>query len=128
MYHFKRLRRQSAFVRALVNALLTVTVQALQAAAKNGFDLSGILVPEDETHQGGFPGNGIPAINHPILVLSRFAPAETSKRSRCRVVQAFKQTARFFDEYGEELPGVSLWGSPGTLVTPAPKFSAMVMC
>lgn len=54
------------FAAALFAAFLAAT-----ADAKNGFDLNGALIPEEEILRGGPPRDGIPAIDNP-----QFAKAE----------------------------------------------------
>jgi hypothetical protein len=49
--------------------LLLVTVYpAVQGQLKNGFDLSGALIPADDVLSGGPPRDGIPAINEPRFI------------------------------------------------------------
>lgn len=55
-----------------VMALLAGYVNA-SADMKNGFDLSGALVPVDEIFHGGPPKDGIPAIDHPKFTKAKEA-------------------------------------------------------
>ena len=52
----------------LFAGLLLATFPAAQAIQKNGFDLTGALLPLDEILQGGPPRDGIPAIDRPQFV------------------------------------------------------------
>lgn len=65
---------------------LAITANAT-ALTKNGFDLSGSLVPAGEIHQGGPPKDGIPAIDKP-----KFIPAGEAGflRDRDRVIGVFR--------------------------------------
>ena len=55
-------------MRAVLTVLLiTITLHA-QGAEKNGFNLTGALIPEDEIHSGGPPRDGIPSIDKPRFV------------------------------------------------------------
>lgn len=56
------MRRSDLF---LVAALILLIAAAVPAVAKNGFDLTGSLVPAAEIHSGGPPRDGIPAIDRP---------------------------------------------------------------
>jgi len=52
---------------ALAALLIAITLLA-QGAEKNGFNLTGALIPEDEIHSGGPPRDGIPSIDKPRFV------------------------------------------------------------
>lgn len=52
----------------LVAGLLLATFPVAQAVQKNGFDLTGGLIPPDEILHGGPPRDGIPAIDKPQFV------------------------------------------------------------
>lgn len=52
----------------LVSALLLVTAAAAFAQTRNGFDLTGALVPAAQIESGGPPKDGIPAIDRPKFV------------------------------------------------------------
>ncbi len=52
--------------------LLTATT-VVCAATKNGFDLTGSLIPEAEIHHGGPPKEGIPSIDRPVFVSAKKA-------------------------------------------------------
>lgn len=56
-------------------AVMTIAASAVAAAAqtKNGFDLTGALVPADQILAGGPPRDGIPAIDQPKFVAARVA-------------------------------------------------------
>lgn len=55
-------------------ALISVFVsQPLHAAKKNGFDLSGSLIPQKEILHGGPPRDGIPSIDEPKFVNAKSA-------------------------------------------------------
>lgn len=59
----------------LAPVLLTAIVAATsEAQSKNGFDLSGALVPVEEIVSGGPPRDGIPALNDPEMI-----PAEQAE-------------------------------------------------
>ena len=51
----------------IVLTLLLASGTSLLAQTKNGFDLSGSLVPADEILSGGPPRDGIPALTHPAF-------------------------------------------------------------
>jgi len=51
----------------LAALLIAITLLA-QGAEKNGFNLTGALIAEDEIHSGGPPRDGIPAIDKPRFV------------------------------------------------------------
>ncbi len=53
--------------------LLLLTTSPAQAASKNGFDLSGSLVPQREIAQGGPPRDGIPALDSPTFIAANEA-------------------------------------------------------
>ncbi len=40
----------------------------MQAQSKNGFNLSGAFIPEEDIHPGGLPRDGIPAIDEPYFI------------------------------------------------------------
>lgn len=52
----------------LMSALLLVTAEAAVAQTRNGFDLTGALVPAAQIESGGPPRDGIPAIDRPKFV------------------------------------------------------------
>lgn len=52
----------------LLIVLLAATHSVAQSQVKNGFNLVGALVPEDEILSGGPPRDGIPAVNTPKFV------------------------------------------------------------
>lgn len=52
----------------LISALLLVTAEAAVAQIRNGFDLTGSLVPSAQIESGGPPRDGIPAIDQPKFV------------------------------------------------------------
>lgn len=52
----------------LISALLLVTAEAAVAQTRNGFDLTGSLVPSAQIESGGPPRDGIPAIDQPKFV------------------------------------------------------------
>ena len=52
---------------ALAALLIAITLHA-QGTEKNGFNLTGALIPEDEIHSGGPPRDGIPSIDKPRFV------------------------------------------------------------
>lgn len=52
----------------LLIVLLVMVIPNAQAQIKNGFNLSGALIPEDEILSGGPPRDGIPAIDAPNFV------------------------------------------------------------
>jgi hypothetical protein len=57
-----------------IGPFLTVLLAAagvVYAEEKNGFNLSGSLVPVAEIHPGGPPRDGIPAIDRPNFVFAR---------------------------------------------------------
>ena len=47
---------------------LCLVAQPCVAATKNGFDLSGSLLPQDEILSGGPGKDGIPAIHKPVFL------------------------------------------------------------
>jgi hypothetical protein len=53
---------------ALVVLLLASALAAAERVERNGFDLTGSLVPPEEIHAGGPPKDGIPAIDRPVFV------------------------------------------------------------
>ncbi len=57
-------------LRLLLIVLLVATNPVAHGQIKNGFNLSGALIPEDEILSGGPPRDGIPAINAPKFVKS----------------------------------------------------------
>lgn len=52
----------------LTSALLLVAAEAAVAQTRNGFDLTGALVPAAQIESGGPPRDGIPAIDRPKFV------------------------------------------------------------
>ncbi len=60
--------RNVPFLTALILSLLVVST--VEGGVKNGFDLDGSLVPEDEIFGGGPPRDGIAAINKPVFIQS----------------------------------------------------------
>jgi hypothetical protein len=63
----KHVFKSAVSATAVVVATLLVTVCA-SAQAKNGFDLSAVLIDADEIFRGGPPRDGIPAIDEPNFV------------------------------------------------------------
>ncbi len=55
-------------LRLLLVVLLVASSPIAQSQVKNGFNLSGSLIPEDEILSGGPPRDGIPAIDTPKFV------------------------------------------------------------
>lgn len=49
-------------------AVMICVVQAAQAQTKNGFDLSGLTINQDELRSGGPPRDGIPSIDQPKFI------------------------------------------------------------
>ena len=60
-------------LRLLLIALLVVIYPGAQAQVKNGFDVSGALIPKHEILSGGPPRDGIPAIDAPRFVSANAA-------------------------------------------------------
>lgn len=60
------------FMQLQILLLLTFAAGAC-VETKNGFNLTGALVPEDEIHSGGPPRDGIPAIDNPRFVNANLA-------------------------------------------------------
>ena len=52
-------------MRILLSGVLLLCCALVNAATKNGFDLTGALIPENEILSGGPPRDGIPAIDQP---------------------------------------------------------------
>ncbi len=53
---------------ALAAALFFATASSAIAESRNGFDVTGALVPLDEILQGGPPKDGIPSIDRPVFI------------------------------------------------------------
>lgn len=58
----------NALRKIMLAGLLLAAAASAHAVQKNGFELSGALVPADEVMQGGPPKDGIPAIDRPKFV------------------------------------------------------------
>lgn len=59
--------------RLVLMLLVAANAMAGQAQTKNGFDLTGALIPADEILSGGPPKDGIPALDRPKFVSAREA-------------------------------------------------------
>ena len=59
---------------------LFVLVNTVAAETKNGFDLSGSLVPVEEVLRGGPPRDGIPSIDKPVFIKAAGATLAVNER------------------------------------------------